>query len=129
MKKNSTKNSKSRKSKALALRAESSVTIDPFNLAQTHALTSISQSLSLLANFVTSNALQNTVQSVVRANGALGLLGAIFQKDGFDVRRIKQYGIEVTEVVEALLAKYTEKLKDRSRDPEIHDAEDAFNKA
>lgn len=92
------------------------------------ALTSIAQSLQTLSAFISNGGLQNLTQTVVRANGALSLLQAVITKDGFDVRRIKQYGIELTQTVEAVLGKYAQSLKE-SRDPELHDAEKDFNKA
>ena len=87
------------------------------------ALSSIAESLSTVANFVSSGGLAQTIQSVVRAKGSTDLLSALIQHDGFDVRRLNQYATELPLAIEKLLEAYGGRLQDKFRTTEVKDAE------
>lgn len=99
---------------------------------QTKALVSIGESLKQLSNFVSNGGLTELVKGYTQTQIAQGVLQGLASHDGrnaLDARYLKQNAIEIVHAIEAVFDKAkerTEAASDKKLDPELKNAEDAY---
>ena len=91
-------------------------------IRQTQALEVIGNSLATLVNYIGNGGLAATLSGYARSQSVKEILGGLAAHDGrnaLDARTIKQNALEITEAIEAVFAKYQDRLSEKGRDPEI----------
>lgn len=90
------------------------------------ALIVLASATDQIANFLTGGGLLKVLNGYAKAQAVKEILGGLATHDGrnsLDARTIKQNALEIVEMVEAVMSKYSERLSDKEpRDPEIHNA-------
>lgn len=98
---------------------------------QTKALTTISESLKQLSDFVSKGGLTELVKGYTQTQIAQGVLQGLASHDGrnaLDARFIKQNALEIVHAIEAVFDKAKERNETKdSLDSEIKNAEDAYS--
>lgn len=96
---------------------------------QTEALVALSRGVEAIAEFLTQGGLQAVVAAHTKGSIIQAIFGGLAAKDGrasLDARVIKQNSLEIVEVIESVFSKMHERMRDKERDSEVHDAEKDF---
>ena len=102
----------------------------PSVIEQAKALTTIADSLSQIANFLSGGGLTKVLSGYARTQMVKEILGGLACHDGrgsLDARVMEQNATEIVHHVEAVFAKFDEKLSAPKEDPELHDSESQYN--
>lgn len=100
-------------------------------IQQAQALSVLAKGVSDIATFLTSGGLTELMSGYARSQAVKDILGGLAAHDGrnaLDARVLGQNALEIVEQVEKVFSKYEERLSSKNRDPELHNAEDAFIK-
>lgn len=100
---------------------------------QTEALTTLAEGVKAIAGFLQGGGLAQILSGYARSQAVKDILGGLATHDGrnaLDARVLQQNATEIVAQVEAVFAKYQEKLEEgaagEERDPEVKDSENAF---
>lgn len=100
---------------------------------QTEALTTLAEGVKAIASFLQGGGLAQILSGYARSQAVKDILGGLATHDGrnaLDARVLQQNATEIVAQVEAVFAKYQEKLEEgaagEERDPEVKDSENAF---
>lgn len=94
---------------------------------QVEALQTLATSVNTIATFLTNGGLQRVVADHARGSIMQAVFGGLAAHDGrkaLDARTIQQNSLEIVECIEQVFAKMNERMKDKNRDPEIHEPEE-----
>jgi hypothetical protein len=92
---------------------------------QTEALTVLAKATNEIASFITGGGLSTLLSGYARSQAVKEILGGLAAHDGrnsLDARVLGQNALEITEAVELVFKKYSERVAEKNRDPEIHKA-------
>lgn len=93
---------------------------------QVKALSTLAEGVKELSQFLTQGGLATMLSAYSKelsVGQMLGGLASHLGRGALDAQTIKQNALEITELIEAVRKKSTERLAATNRDPEIHDAE------
>ena len=96
-------------------------------LRKVEALEDLADGVCAISNFLCNGGLTKVLSGYARTQAVKDILGGLAAHDGrkaLDARVLPQNALEIVEQVEAVFQKYTERLQEANRDPEIHEVKE-----